>query len=172
MAPLPSFLVADGNGPCTRGTIMPTTTDDEITQRWTRPDGSRIVIVIDDRERREEIAARLRHEGYVVHGALSGVELLRVLEAVVPRKLLFDGIDLFIVDPHFTGATGLEVLRRLRSATRDTPILALPDDTILADAARLRIEVLALPVKLDHLVDAVLLTLLSRRAAVAERGGA
>ena len=138
---------------------------DETSSPETETTGARILVVDDDKEMRELVATRLLAQGYSVHGATTGSELLRVLEDVSVYMWPLDGIDLIVVDNRMPGITGLEAIRRLRLAQWDTPavlITAFPDDEVLREAARLKVPVLPKPFSLELLTHAVLSGILGR----------
>ncbi len=77
----------------------------------------RILLVEDERELRERLAASLRDQGYVVDQAPDGDEGLYQGQEYP--------IDLAIIDLGLPGLDGIELIRRLRAAGRDFPILIL-----------------------------------------------
>ena len=77
--------------------------------------GKLILLLEDDTRLGEQIAARLRREGFEVVWRTEGRPL-------APREL--DGVALVILDLLLPGTCGLEILREVRSHT-DTPFLIL-----------------------------------------------
>jgi len=77
----------------------------------------RILIVEDEQALREQLAARLRAEGFVVDAAADGEEG-RFLGNEYP-------VDLAIIDVGLPGISGVELVRELRSRERTYPILIL-----------------------------------------------
>jgi len=87
------------------------------------------VLVVEDAPRLLEILARsLREEGFVVDGALTGEEALR-LAALVPY-------DAVVLDIRLPDLDGFEVCRRIRGAGSWSPILMLTARDALADRIR------------------------------------
>ncbi|MCC7368769.1 MAG: response regulator transcription factor [Chloroflexi bacterium] len=88
----------------------------------------RILVVDDDLSVTSVLKRGLSYEGYVVETAATGVEGLELARQQAP--------DLVILDIMMPGLDGLEVLRRLRGADRDLPVLLLtardaPTDQVL-----------------------------------------
>lgn len=77
----------------------------------------RVLIVEDDKVLRESLATRLRAAGFVVDACADGREGLYYGEEFP--------LDLAIVDLGLPEVSGLELIRRLRAAGRDYPILIL-----------------------------------------------
>ncbi len=77
----------------------------------------RVLVVEDESALRENVAARLREEGFTVDEAADGEEGLYFGEEFKP--------DLAIVDLGLPRLPGLDLIRRLRHAGRDFPILIL-----------------------------------------------
>lgn len=89
------------------------------SQAFTRIDGSpvRAVVVDDERNLAELLTMALQNEGWQVASAGNGQEALNTVREVDP--------DVVILDMMMPGINGLEVLRRLRSAGNDVPVLFL-----------------------------------------------
>src|SRR6187200_2796801 len=85
-------------------------------QATTEPE-ARLVVVDDEPNIRELLAASLRFAGFDVVTADSGTEAVRAVERHRP--------DLLVLDVMMPGMDGFEVVRRLRSAGRDMPVLFL-----------------------------------------------
>jgi len=77
----------------------------------------RVLVVEDEGALRENVAARLREEGFTVDEAADGEEGLYFGEEFRP--------DLAIVDLGLPRLPGLDLIRRLRQSGRDFPILIL-----------------------------------------------
>ncbi len=77
----------------------------------------RILIVEDEAGLREQLQSRLRGEGYAVDAAATGNEGLYL-------GLEYD-IDLAIIDLGLPGMSGIEIIKQLRAAGRDYPIMIL-----------------------------------------------
>ena len=87
------------------------------------------VLVVEDAPRLLEILARsLREEGFVVDGAPTGEEALR-LAAIAPY-------DAIVLDIRLPDLDGFEVCRRVREAGSWSPILMLTARDALADRVR------------------------------------
>ena len=87
------------------------------------------VLVVEDARRLLDILTRsLREEGFVVDGASTGEEALR-LTAFVPY-------DAVVLDLRLPDVDGFEVCRRIRAAGSESPILMLTARDALADRVR------------------------------------
>ena len=87
------------------------------------------VLVVEDARRLLDILTRsLREEGFVVDGAPTGAEALR-LAAVVPY-------DAVVLDLRLPDMDGFDVCRRIREAGSASPILMLTARDALADRVR------------------------------------
>ncbi|MFD5598490.1 response regulator transcription factor [Leucobacter sp. NPDC058333] len=88
-------------------------------QRFTRIDGSpvRAVVVDDERNLTELLTMALTAEGWLVESAANGQEALNVIREHAP--------DVVVLDVMMPGIDGLDVLRRLRAAGNDVPVLFL-----------------------------------------------
>ena len=84
-----------------------------------RPDGSpvRVLVVDDEPNLTELISMALRYEGWEVRTAASGLAAVRSAKDFGPDAVVLD-----MMLPDFDG---LEVLRRMRSAHSDVPVLFL-----------------------------------------------
>ena len=85
--------------------------------------GQRVWVVDDDPELRRMLATYLGEQGYEVRTLVDGAQLLARLQAQRP--------DLLVLDLMLPGDDGLTLLRRLRDAGDDLPVLML---TARADA--------------------------------------
>lgn len=90
-----------------------------LRRRRIAPEGEAILIIDDNADGREYLAACLRDEGYAVELAASGLEALTYLEAHRPQLVILD-----LMMPHMDG---FEVLRRLRllPSGQNLPVLIL-----------------------------------------------
>ncbi len=123
-----------------------------------RPPGARILLAEDDRDLRELVVRTLEDEGYEVHAATSGKDLVWMLESAILDAYPLDGVDLILTDLRMPGPTGLEVLRELRAAHWTTPAIlmtAFASVELCATAARLRVEVLSKPFPMPTLAEKI-----------------
>ncbi|MBC8123783.1 MAG: response regulator, partial [Gemmatimonadaceae bacterium] len=90
-----------------------------LRRRRIAPEGEAILIIDDNADGREYLAACLRDEGYTVELAASGLEALTYLEAHRPQLVILD-----LMMPQMDG---FEVLRRLRllPSGQNLPVLIL-----------------------------------------------
>jgi two-component system OmpR family response regulator len=87
------------------------------------------LLVVEDARRLLDILTRsLREEGFVVDGAATGEEALR-LTSFVPY-------DAVVLDLRLPDIDGFEVCRRIRAAGSDSPVLMLTARDALADRVR------------------------------------
>lgn len=131
-------------------------------------EGARILVVDDDPEMRDVVCRRLAKNGFAVHEAVSGAELLSMLRTIEVDHAPLDGVDLIVLDNRMPGMTGLEAVRRLRAEHWNTPAIlmtAFPDSALKWEAQMLGVPVLPKPFSLDLLVSAVLVVLLSGQQA-------
>jgi len=77
----------------------------------------RILVVEDEERLREQLAGKLKQEGYAVEQAPDGEEGLYLGEELP--------LDLAIIDLGLPGMSGIELIRRLRQADKSFPILIL-----------------------------------------------
>jgi CheY-like chemotaxis protein len=74
------------------------------------------ILVVDDEESIQLIFRdELETAGYEVHSAMTGEEALAMVPDIGP--------DLVILDIHMPGINGIEVLRRLKEADPDLPVI-------------------------------------------------
>jgi len=85
----------------------------------TRPDGSpiRALVVDDELNLSELLRMALRNEGWDARTAANGQEALNIVREFTP--------DLLVLDIMMPGLDGMEVLRRVRAAGNDVPVLFL-----------------------------------------------
>lgn len=88
-------------------------------ERLTRPDGSpiRALVVDDEANLSELLRMALGNEGWDVRTAGNGQEALNIVREFAP--------DLLVLDIMMPGLDGMEVLRRVRGAGNDVPVLFL-----------------------------------------------
>lgn len=91
-------------------------------------DMQRILVIDDDPSVTSVLQRGLSYEGFIVDTAASGIEGLAVARERVP--------DLIILDVMMPGMDGLEVLRRLRTANRQLPMLSLTAKDAPSDQVR------------------------------------
>ena len=77
----------------------------------------KIMVVEDDPHVLRQIAFALEHEGYAVTTATAGDDAL--------RQLMLDRPDLLVTDVMMPGLDGWDVLRMVRAAGKDVPVLFL-----------------------------------------------
>lgn len=78
---------------------------------------SRILVVEDDPNAAEFVASGLRQEGFTVEHVASGPDALHMATS--------EHFDAIVLDRNIPGIDGLAVLRALRAAQKDTPIIIL-----------------------------------------------
>lgn len=132
----------------------------EAVQRIDKPTAhNRVVIADDSAEMREMLRGLLERDGFQVVECESGEDLLCRLGLSPNLEAAKAPVDLVISDIRMPGATGLEVLGRLRAAGRSTPVIlitAFGDEDTHARAYRLRATLtLDKPFALFELRDAV-----------------
>jgi CheY-like chemotaxis protein len=123
------------------------------------PRGARVLVADDDAAMRAMVSTTLGHQGYEVYEAESGEELLWATESMVLSAWPWDGFDLLITDLRMPGLSGFDVLRRLRAARYEGPVVlmtAFPDPGVEAEARRLHAALLPKPFSLTSLDDLVL----------------
>jgi two-component system OmpR family response regulator len=89
------------------------------------PDPPRLLVVDDEPTILALLSGSLRFAGYDVVTAASGAEALRAAAAQRP--------DLVLLDVMMPGGDGFDVVRRLRSAGRDVPVIFLTARTEVPD---------------------------------------
>jgi DNA-binding NtrC family response regulator len=113
---------------------------------------NRTILVVDDEVRYRELYARvLRDAGFSILEAREAQEALKLLKAEAP--------DMIVSDVRMPGASGLDLLRRVRDDHPGLPFLlvtAFADVREAVDALKLgAVDYLAKPVDLDELLAAV-----------------
>jgi len=121
------------------------------------PDGAgtnlrhRILVVEDDRERRQVNAMVLTHAGYAVDMAEDGAAAWEALQA--------NQYGLMITDNHMPKLTGVELLKKLRSARMGLPVImatgTLPTQELAENPELEPVAMLAKPYAPDQLLDTV-----------------
>jgi len=95
--------------------------------------GTRILIVDDEKIERTTLAGILQARGFDIHMAADGEETVRVAEVFEP-ELIIMGIDM----PRMDGRKACERIRSMKLTSRPTIIMvsSLSDNDVLADALR------------------------------------
>jgi CheY-like chemotaxis protein len=118
-----------------------------------------IYLIEDDPDLRAALAASLRDAGYAVREASDGSQAIGKWSTVQTRVGDLIDVDLIITDQRMPGASGIEVLRDLRSrdwATQVVIISAFVDDELRRAAYKLgAAAVLSKPLRIDELIDTV-----------------
>ena len=86
---------------------------------------ARIMVAEDDFEMRRLVADCLRKEGYEVHEVADGAELLLRIEDSFFLRRVPAPIDLFVTDIRMPVYTGLEIVRGLREAGMQMPVVIM-----------------------------------------------
>lgn len=115
----------------------------------------KILIIDDNHEHRQLVIETLSEEGYEVTAASDGIEGLSAYRA--------QQFDLVITDVLMPGADGLEVIRAIREAGFDVPVIAMSGGgasfpaaiSLSASRALGAAEVLHKPFRISELTDAV-----------------
>jgi acetyltransferase-like isoleucine patch superfamily enzyme/CheY-like chemotaxis protein len=126
-------------------------------QAAAKPDGDqanpphRILVVEDDRELRQINAMVLTHAGYTVDMAEDGAAAWEALQA--------NQYGLMITDNHMPRLTGVELLKKLRSARMGLPVImatgTLPTQELAENPGLEPVAMLAKPYAPDQLLDTV-----------------
>lgn len=126
---------------------------------WPRSENRKRVLVAEDSPAmRELLMLVLRERGYEVDCARSGSEMLSVLSACRTVGAFAERFDLIVTDVRMPGASGLDVIDRLRRDGESTPVIAVtafPLDATVERSRRLGVQLLAKPFDLDALRSAV-----------------
>ncbi len=112
----------------------------------------------DDRNMRELVVGLLEMDGFDVTQAKSGDEMIDVLQRESLSQRPSEAFDIIVTDLRMPGATGLEVLTRLRRTGCATPVImmtAFPEESLRKEAEVLNSLVLAKPFSLQSLRYAV-----------------
>ncbi len=137
--------------------------DDAITERFRPQDGARVLVADDDPAMRAMLREALLAEGYEVHEAASGRELLAALSELSANDGSAKPIDLIITDVRMPGMTGLEALRivaRDRFHVSAVLMTAFPDSEVMNNAEQLGVPLLCKPFALADISRAALRALL------------
>jgi two-component system response regulator (stage 0 sporulation protein F) len=124
-----------------------------------------VLVVDDDESMRQLVGAALVNEGFEVNEAVSGSDLVWVLNSIIADAGPSDGVDLIVLDLRMPGMNGLEIVRKLRDARWRTPAIlmtAFPDPEVLTEANRLGVPVLSKPFSLEALTRMAVTLLLHR----------
>lgn len=111
--------------------------------------GSRILIADDAEENRRFLARRLQRMGYVVEQAGNGFEAITLVKGTAP--------DVVIADMVMPGLGGLPLLRALRKADPDLPVIVLTERAALDSFVQAMQEGLVFTCLLKPLHDLALL---------------
>lgn len=115
---------------------------------------ARIVVAEDDFEMRRLVADCLRKEGYEVHKAADGAQLLLRIESSLVLGTVAEPVDLIVTDIRMPVYTGLELVLGLREAGLDVPVVimtAFGNADTRARASELGAALLDKPFKMEEL---------------------
>src|SRR5690349_3993317 len=115
---------------------------------------ARIVVAEDDFEMRRLVADCLRKEGYEVHEAADGAELLLRIESSLVLRSVAEPVDLIVTDVRMPVYTGLELIVGLREAGLTVPVIimtAFGNAETRARASELGAALLDKPFKMEAL---------------------
>jgi len=115
---------------------------------------ARIVVAEDDFEMRRLVADCVRKEGYEVHEAADGAELLLRIESSLVLRSVSEPVDLIITDVRMPVYTGLELIVGLREAGLTVPVIimtAFGNAETRARASELGAALLDKPFKMEAL---------------------
>ncbi len=136
---------------------------DDETPTWPHAQRRKRVLVAEDSAAmRELLMLVLRERGYEVDCASTGSELLSVLSRCKSDGTAAEHFDLIVTDVRMPGASGLDVVDRLRRDGESTPVIAVtafPLQATIERSQRLGVQLLAKPFDLDALRSAVELAL-------------
>ncbi|HWQ69108.1 MAG TPA: response regulator [Patescibacteria group bacterium] len=118
--------------------------------------GSRILIANDAEEDRRFLARRLQRLGYAVEQAGNGFEAITLVKGAAP--------DVVIIDLVMPGLGGLLLLRALRKADPDLPVIVLTERAALDGCVQAMQEGLLFNCLLKPLPDVALLEAAIQRA--------
>ena len=121
-----------------------------------RPHMPTVLLIEDDIEMRRFVAEKLREGGFRVVDYSSGARIVNDIDAA----FFFDCVawvpDLIVSDARLPGHSGIEILRRIRQADLDVPVImmtAFGTPALIEMALALgAIHVLNKPFDVDHLV--------------------
>jgi DNA-binding response OmpR family regulator len=132
----------------TIGTLDWDSDEEDTRPHRGRVSGARVLVVDDDESTRDLVTAVLHAEGYEVHEAISGTDLLRLLQSITRDAFPCDAVDLILIDLRMLDRTGIEVACQLRAARWDVPMILMtsgPDEDLRRQAALLGMPVLSKP---------------------------
>lgn len=137
---------------------------DDITQPELHFEGARVVVVDDDDGMRELVTTILESKGYKVQEAVSGAELMRIMQSVAVDQWPLDAVDLVVLDNRMPGISGIDAIRRLRAWKQQPPMLlmtAFPEPTVKREAALLGVSILPKPFTVEQLTNAIIASLVA-----------
>ena len=122
-------------------------------------EGPRVAVADDDRTILAVVAGVLRLDGYLVHEADDGEQLLYcIIRASAPNTRAVAAIDLVVADMWMPFCSGLDILVRLRERLSPTPVLIMTGDrdpSLRARVEQLGGKLIQKPFTLDELRRAV-----------------
>jgi two-component system, NtrC family, response regulator AtoC len=131
----------------------------------------RVVVAEDDFEMRRLVTDCLRKEGYDVHEAADGGALLQSIEDALFLRRVPLHVDLIVTDVRMPNYTGLEIVKGLRDAGMQVPVVimtAFGNSETRARAAALGAALLDKPFKLETLRALVRSLLIARTTSPAD----
>jgi len=126
---------------------------------------SLILLAEDDEDMRHLLALSLCREGYTVIDFGNGTDLMTYID---DHRLLgegIDGVDLIITDNVMPGRSGLQVLQKIRTVDRTTPVILITsfgDEQVHAEATRLDAIILDKPFDIETLRKVVRTVMMGR----------
>jgi DNA-binding response OmpR family regulator len=120
------------------------------------PTAKRILVAEDDPDMRALVVDELKRDGHHVDAVKTGAELLIWLSRTY-RKVENGGVlppDLIVSDVRMPVMSGLEIVRGMRNAHWDTPVIlmtAFGDAKTRAEAAEVGAMLIDKPLRLAHL---------------------
>jgi len=130
----------------------------ERMKEWLGRGRARVLVAEDDPAMRELIVAVLRVDGYEVLEASDGRRLLAYIQSSVVDGKQTPPPDLIISDIRMPGYTGLEILKALREAELEVPVVlisAFADDDVHRQAFELGAVMMDKPLELSTLRNTV-----------------
>ena len=118
------------------------------------PRDCRALVAEDDASMREMVVGLLEMDGYEVVETTSGEEMLKVLQEEAIASFPEESFDIIVTDVRMPGASGLEIVSRLRSLGCATPVIvmtAFPEESLRMAVEGLDSLLLAKPFALDAL---------------------
>jgi len=134
---------------------------------------ARVLVAEDDPDLRSLATVALRAAGHDVVEAVSGAELRLVLCEASIAAWPHDPFDLVVTDVRLPGASGLEIVERLRRRGCGTPIVvvtAFPDPDVEQRCRSIDALLLSKPFPLRTLREATDLLLAARRGGMRRAG--